>query len=79
MSFVSLPKGKLHEKTKTKKLKNVPIGYVEKFYRHLAQNIDNSVNRDFYGKIANDAEIPSEDVQNIFWQLVILPKLCKMT
>ena len=55
-----MPKSKLHKKTKTKKLKNLPIGYVEKFYRHLAQNIAISVNQYFYG---NDAEIPSEDVQ----------------
>ena len=37
-----------------------------KFYRNLAQDIDSSVNQDFYGRIANDAEIPSEDVQKYF-------------
>ena len=34
-----------------------------KFYRNLAQDIDSSVNRDFYGKTANDREVPSEDVK----------------
>ena len=63
MSFISLPTGKLHKKTKTKKLNNFPIGYVRKFYINLAQDTGSSVNQDFYGKIANDAEIPSEDVQ----------------
>ena len=36
---------------------------MEKLDRNLAQDIDNSVNQDFYGKIANDAEISSEHVQ----------------
>ena len=61
-----MPAGKLHRKTKTKKVENFPIGYVGKFYRNLAQDIDSSVNQDFYGRIANDAEIPSEDVQKYF-------------
>ena len=34
-----------------------------KFYRNLAQDIDSSVNEDFNGKIANDAEMPSKDFQ----------------
>ena len=34
-----------------------------KFYRNLAQDIDGSVNQDFYGKIAKDAEIQSQDLQ----------------
>ena len=62
MSFISLPTGKLHEKTKTKEAGNFPVGYVGKFYRNLAQDIDSSVNLDFYDKIANDAEIPPEDI-----------------
>ena len=33
-----------------------------KFYRNLAQDIDSSVNLDSYGKIANHAEIPPEDI-----------------
>ena len=58
-----MPAGKLHRKTKTKKVENFPIGYVGKFYRNLAQDIDSSVNRDFYGKIASEVEVLSEDVQ----------------
>ena len=34
-----------------------------KFYRNLAQDIDSSVNEYFFGKIANNAETLSEDVQ----------------
>ena len=34
-----------------------------KFYRNLANNIDSAVTSDFYGKIANDANIPPSDVQ----------------
>ena len=63
MSFISLPTGKLHKKTKTKKLKNFPASYVGRFYRDLADNVDSFINENFHGKIANDANIPSEDVQ----------------
>ena len=44
MAFISLSTGKLHKKAKIKKLKNFLIGYVGKFYRTFAQNIDSSVN-----------------------------------
>ena len=33
------------------------------FYRNLADNVDNFLGSDFYGRIANDANIPSEDIQ----------------
>ena len=33
------------------------------FYRNLADNIDNFFGSDFYGKIASDVNIPSEDLQ----------------
>ena len=36
---------------------------MEVFYRNLADNIDNFLGSDFYGQIANDHNIPSEDVQ----------------
>ena len=52
MSFISLPNHKLHKKQK-KKVKNFPVGDVGRFYRNLAQNIDSSVNEDFYGKMDN--------------------------
>ena len=55
MAFISLSTGKLHKKAKIKKLKNFLIGYVGKFYRTFAQNIDSSVNKNFSCKIANDA------------------------
>ena len=63
MSFISSPTGKLHKKTETKKLKNFPAGYVGKFYRSLANNVNNAATFDFYGSIANDANILSNDVQ----------------
>ena len=44
-------------------MKNFPAGYVGSFYRNLADNIDNFLGSDFYGQIANDYNIPSEDVQ----------------
>ena len=63
MSFISLPTGKLHKKTETKKFKNFSTGYLGRFYRDLANNVDSAVNSDCYGRIANDRNIPSEDVQ----------------
>ena len=52
--FFSLPTGKLHK---------IPAGYIGNFYRNLADNVDNFLGSEFYGKIANDADLPSEDVQ----------------
>ena len=50
----------LLRKLKKKKLKNFPAGYVGSFYRNL---INTFMGSDFYGRIANDSNIPSEDVQ----------------
>ena len=63
MSFYSLATGKLHKKTKHRRLKNFPAGFVGSFYRNLADNINNFLGSDFYGQIANDYNILSEDVQ----------------
>ena len=62
-SFYSLPTGKLYQRRETSKLKNFPAGYVGSFYRNLADNVDNFLGSDFYGRITNDTDIPSEDVQ----------------
>ena len=48
-------------KEDTQKLKNFPAGYVGTFYRNLADRI--VTDSDFYSRIANDANIPKEDVQ----------------
>ena len=56
MSFISLPKCK-------KFLKNFPAGYLGRFYRNLADNVDSSLSSDFYGRIANDADKPTDDFQ----------------
>ena len=63
MSFILLPGGTLYKKPEKKKIKNFPAGYIGKFYRKLGDNVDNFLRSEFYGRIANDAEIPSEDVQ----------------
>ena len=62
MSFYSLPTGKLYKKEEKKKLKMSPAGYVSRFYRNLADNVDKFLGPDFYGWITNDCEIPSADV-----------------
>ena len=63
MSFISLPTGKPYKKPVKIKLKNFPAGYAGRFYRNLADNVDNFLGSDFYGKIANSTNIPPEDVQ----------------
>ena len=63
IGFYSLSTGKLHKKTKQRRLKNFRTGYVGSFYRNLADKVDNFLRSDFYGEIANDYNIPSEDVQ----------------
>ena len=60
MNFISLPTGKIHKKTKTKKLKTFPAG---KFNINVANNADGPITSDFYARIANDAGIPSSNVQ----------------
>ena len=59
--FFLLPTNKLYKKENTKRLKNFPAGYVGSFYRNLADRVD--TNNDFFANIANDANIPKEDVQ----------------
>ena len=63
MSFILLPMGTLYRKPEKKKLKNFPTRHLGKFYRNLADNTDNFLGSEFYGRTANDAEIPSNDVQ----------------
>ena len=62
MGFYSLSTGKLL-KTKKCRLKNFPTRYVGSFYRNLVDNVDNFIWSDFYGKTANDSNIPAEDMQ----------------
>ena len=50
-------------KPNNSRLKNLPAGYVGSFYRNLADNVDHFLGSDFYRRIANDSDIPSEDVQ----------------
>ena len=61
--FFSLPTGKLHKKEKQKKFKHFPADYVGNFYRNLADNVDNFLGSEFYGRITNDANSTSANVQ----------------
>ena len=58
-----MPTGNLHKKEKQKKLKNFPAGSVGNFYRNLADNVDNFLGSEFYGRITNDANSTSANVQ----------------
>ena len=70
--FFLLPTNKLYKKKNTRKLKNFPVGYVGSFYRNLADSIDTS--SDFYSRIADDANIPKEDVQKYLLATSDFPK-----
>ena len=61
--FFSLSTGKLHKKEKQKRLTNFPAGYVGNIHRNLADDVDNFPGSEFYGRITNDANLPSADVQ----------------
>ena len=63
MSFYIYRLVKRYKKKEKEKLKNLPTGYVGRFYKNLADNLDNFLGSDFYGRITNDYEIPSADVQ----------------
>ena len=63
IGFYSLPTGKLHKKPQQRRLKNFTAGYVGSFHRNLADNVDNFIGYDFYEQMANDSNIPTEDVR----------------
>ena len=56
-------------------MKNVPAGYVGKFYRNLASNVNNAVFSECYGRIVNHANIPSNDVQKYLLATSDFPKV----
>ena len=64
--FYLLLRNKLYKKENTRRLKNVPAGYVGNFYWNLLDNIDNFTGYDFYSRTATDADLPREDVQKYF-------------
>ena len=70
--FFLLPTNKLYKKENTRKLKNFSAGYVGSFYRNLADSIDTSSN--FYSRIADDANVPKEDVQKYLLVASDFPK-----
>lgn len=51
------------KKKETKRLKNFPARYVEKFYRDLPSNGDSAITSYFYSRTANDVDVPSEGIQ----------------
>ena len=74
MGFYLLPAGKLLKKNKNSRLKNFSARYIDSFYRNLANNIDNFIGSDFYGRIAYDSNISSEEVQKCILAISDFPK-----
>ena len=53
---------KKKKKMEKKELKNFLASYLGKFYRNLVDNVESFLRSDFYGRIANDVNRPSQDV-----------------
>ena len=79
MGFYSLPTGKLRKKPRQNRLKNFPAGYVGSFYRSFANNIDNFIGSDFYGRIAKDQIYYQRTYKNTSLQPPILPEAFRLT
>ena len=62
MAYYSLPTGKLHKKTETKKLAKIPAVYEKRFYETLADSFDKPFDTLFQRDIISKA--PSDDVKN---------------
>ena len=63
MGFYYLPTRKIHKESMQSRLKNFPGSYLVYFYRNLADNVNNFIGPDFYERIANNSNIPPEDVE----------------
>ena len=70
--FFLLPTNKLYKKENTKRLKNFSAGYLESFYRNLADRVD--TNNDFLATISNDVNIPKNDIQKYILATSDFPK-----
>ena len=79
MSFITLRTGRIHKETKSKKLKTFPTGYVGKFYRNLAKNVDGAVRPDFYGRIIDMRTYLLAMWKNICSLSATMLKGCKTT
>ena len=79
MSFISFPMGKLYKKNWKKTLKNFPAGYVGKFYRNSADNVDTFLGVDFYSRIANETDLCWRMFKNIYCPLATFLKEFRMT
>ena len=54
MAFYSLPSGKLHSK-KVERLKKIPAGHENRFYKDLGDPFDESFDLNFQHEIISDA------------------------
>ena len=77
MAYYSLPIGKFHKKTETKKLAKNPASYGKTFYKTLTDPFDKSFDTLFQRDIIS--KHLAMMLKIIFLQQVILEKVCKMT
>ena len=62
MAYYSLPTGRLHKKTETKRLSKIPGNYESRFYKTLDDPFNKSFDMYFQRDVLSKA--PSKDVKN---------------
>ena len=65
------------KETDEKKLKYFPAGYLGKFYRNLADNVESFLRSDFDRRITNDAYRPSQDVKKYLYTTSDFLRACR--
>ena len=75
MTYYSLPTGKLHKNTKTKKLPKIPASYESRFYKTLMIRLINRLIRIFRGMLFQ--KHLATMLKIIFLEQVISEKVCK--
>ena len=75
MAYYSLPTGRFHKKTKSKRLSKIPANYESRFYKTL----DDPFNKPFDTYFQRDIVSKKPPIgKSIFSQQVILEKVCRM-
>ena len=77
MIFVLLPAGKLHKKPEKLKLKTLPAGYIERFYRNLPDDVYIILGSDFMGRLQMIMPFLLTVFKNTSSQRMILQKECR--
>ena len=72
MAYYSLPTGRLHKKTETKRLSKIPANYKSRFYKTRDDLFNKSFDTMFF------LRLQAKMLKIIFSRQAILEKVCKM-